>query len=109
MAETNLSTLNTFRTMILQLLAVTTLGPHAGNRDGVTSNLTHISCVQTLGVSFNLFFLTPLVLRIVPGREQPCLGNGGILSFEGKKRYILKSNSLSKSKKVSHSKRLKWD
>lgn len=45
------------------------------------------------------FFLTPLVLRIVPGREQPCLGNGGILSFEGKKRYILKSNSLSKSKK----------
>lgn len=42
--------------MILQLLAVTTLGPHAGNRDGVTSNLTHISCVQTLGVSFNLFF-----------------------------------------------------
>lgn len=55
------------------------------------------------------FFLTPLVLRIVPGREQPCLGNGGILSFEGKKRYILKSNSLSKSKKVPHSKRLKWD
>lgn len=72
---------------------------------------SHISPASKHSVypSIFFFFLTPLVLRIVPGREQSCLGNGGILSFEGKKRYILKSNSLSKSKKVPHSKRLKWD
>lgn len=105
LAETNLSTLSTFRTMIFQLLAVTTFGPHAGNRDCRFQPHAYLLHSNTRCIFLPFFFsLTPLDLRIVPGREQPCLGIGGILSFEGKKRYILKSNS---SKKVPHSKRLK--
>lgn len=75
LAETNLSTLSTFRTMIFQLLAVTTFGPHAGNRDCRFQPHAYLLHSNTRCIFLPFFFF------FNPARFEDCAGQRAALPW----------------------------